>query len=700
MNLRYDGEHCTGYTTQHRWTVTRIKDGHGQVGTLTKNELTGEETVTYNALNHLDSNELVVDEAGNVIRYASYLPYGEPQEVIEADVEPKSELGYSGQEQDATGLHYYGYRYLQGSSGIWNRTDPIRFESGQLNLYGMLDGNPVRGRDERGLSFKDNLGYEFVKNMLLPELSKKLQEANEAKEEYESVEQWLEQENLLSSAFKTAFTEMRERNNKKNTVLGFEKWDKYIEKTLLETSKLDTLANVQKNSSFKTDNKEAMDYFKRFKIVAKEEYKNKIKEIAKSLGKLKDYTLIVSRPGKSNFWVTARVLKQVKLMEGNAPEKIIPVGVQEKGIKESNVGLKLDLGSGKDIVFLDDGSFSGSQLSKLIKKVMQGTHGKNVKIGLIALSDRAFNKIGQKQEKYLAKPIKIEEANKAKMDKVYQQLHLTRHFDEQTGSWRDGNHLLGFYYKIPDYASVRDGLLKNFKGVNGQPMVSGYSEGKLDIQALIKYKVQKKIGATEPYKVGFGNNISDYGLELPNKTPEKEYPEVNYYKSASRFKHNQEIGNKQQSKGLYLSNTKLAKSNQVNIPSVSPFLRGNNNSYIGYPKKISYQKLNRKNPLPSSPSFKGGSLGNHPMRFNSSPKKSLSYQPFTYPSSKGGSLGNHSFIQKHPKLKGSTTFSSRFSSENNKLQPAPSLSKLKAPNSPKLKKKIKFATHNLSTLNE
>ncbi|WP_299459223.1 RHS repeat-associated core domain-containing protein [uncultured Microscilla sp.] len=150
-NLSYDGDTCIGYTTQHRWTVTRIKDGHGQVGTLTKNEETGEETVTYHALNHLDSNELAVDEAGNVIRYASYLPYGETQEVIEASDGKSSELGYSGQEQDATGLHYYGYRYLQGSSGLWNRADPIRFESGQLNLYGMLEGNPVRGRDERGL---------------------------------------------------------------------------------------------------------------------------------------------------------------------------------------------------------------------------------------------------------------------------------------------------------------------------------------------------------------------------------------------------------------------------------------------------------------------------------------------------------------------------------------------------------------------
>ncbi|WP_299459224.1 RHS repeat-associated core domain-containing protein [uncultured Microscilla sp.] len=172
-NLSYDGDTCTGYTTQHRWTVTRIKEGHGQVGTLTKNEETGEETVSYHALNHLDSNELVVDEAGNVIRYASYLPYGETQEVLEASEDAKSELGYSGQEQDATGLYYYGYRYLQGSSGLWNRADPIRFASGQWNLYGMLEGNPVRGRDEMGLINWQLLLSGFVKQSKAEESYKK-----------------------------------------------------------------------------------------------------------------------------------------------------------------------------------------------------------------------------------------------------------------------------------------------------------------------------------------------------------------------------------------------------------------------------------------------------------------------------------------------------------------------------------------------
>ncbi|HAS44963.1 MAG TPA: hypothetical protein DCS93_31065, partial [Microscillaceae bacterium] len=59
-------------------------------------------------------------------------------------------LGYSGQEEDESGLVYYGHRYYQ-KNGRWNRADPIRFESKQLNLYNLVDGNPVTSRDEMGL---------------------------------------------------------------------------------------------------------------------------------------------------------------------------------------------------------------------------------------------------------------------------------------------------------------------------------------------------------------------------------------------------------------------------------------------------------------------------------------------------------------------------------------------------------------------
>jgi len=166
-DMSYNGETVTGAETTQQWTTTRIISDHGQVGKITKNDTSNTTTVTYNALNHLDSNEVVLDEQGNLVRYTHYAPYGETlqEEVLDAE-QIQDEWGYSGEEEDSTGLLAYGYRYYQ-KNGIWNRADPIRFESGQLNLYAMVNGNPVTWRDEKGLYFEgDGKFYTTTKSAL------------------------------------------------------------------------------------------------------------------------------------------------------------------------------------------------------------------------------------------------------------------------------------------------------------------------------------------------------------------------------------------------------------------------------------------------------------------------------------------------------------------------------------------------------
>ena len=153
-NLSYDGDLVTDESGNEvsptiQRSVTRIKSGHSQVGKIDKNELTDTQTIRYNVLNHLDSNELVLDEDGQLTHYRSYAPYGETLDETKADT-TESELGYSGQEEDESGLVYYGHRYYQ-KNGRWNRADPIRFKSGQLNMYNMVNGNPVTSRDKWGL---------------------------------------------------------------------------------------------------------------------------------------------------------------------------------------------------------------------------------------------------------------------------------------------------------------------------------------------------------------------------------------------------------------------------------------------------------------------------------------------------------------------------------------------------------------------
>lgn len=172
-NMSYNGETVTGASTTQKWTTTRIISDHGQVGKISKNDTTQATTITYNALNHLDSNELIIDEESNLVRYAHYAPYGETLKEANLSAEVQDEWGYSGEEEDSTGLLAYGYRYYQ-KNGLWNRADPIRFESKQLNLYTMVNGNPVTWRDAQGLHLiGDTDLYNFIKANL-----KSLQKSN------------------------------------------------------------------------------------------------------------------------------------------------------------------------------------------------------------------------------------------------------------------------------------------------------------------------------------------------------------------------------------------------------------------------------------------------------------------------------------------------------------------------------------------
>jgi insecticidal toxin complex protein TccC len=58
---------------------------------------------------------------------------------------------YSGQERDATGLYYYGFRYYLPWRQRWLSADPGGVHDG-LNLYRMVGGNPIGFVDLQGLA--------------------------------------------------------------------------------------------------------------------------------------------------------------------------------------------------------------------------------------------------------------------------------------------------------------------------------------------------------------------------------------------------------------------------------------------------------------------------------------------------------------------------------------------------------------------
>lgn len=106
----------------------------------------------YNFTDHLNSSTVEVDGAARLIAWESYYPFGGTcwwagRNKLEASYKT---IRYSGQQRDATGLYYYGYRYYVPWCQRWLNADPSGVVDG-LNLFAMVHGNPVGHVDLQGL---------------------------------------------------------------------------------------------------------------------------------------------------------------------------------------------------------------------------------------------------------------------------------------------------------------------------------------------------------------------------------------------------------------------------------------------------------------------------------------------------------------------------------------------------------------------
>lgn len=137
--------------------VITAKAGRGTVQVLhwQKGQPTGipQDQQRYSFTDHLGSSTLELDEAALLISRESYYPYGGTcwwagRNKVEASYKT---LRYSGQERDASGLYYYGFRYYLPWCQRWLSADPAGTVDG-LNLYSMVNGNPIGHVDLQGLS--------------------------------------------------------------------------------------------------------------------------------------------------------------------------------------------------------------------------------------------------------------------------------------------------------------------------------------------------------------------------------------------------------------------------------------------------------------------------------------------------------------------------------------------------------------------
>ena len=86
---------------------------------------------------------------GTVAASYEYSPFGE---VIESSgaYAASNPFRFSTKYHDASGLLYYGYRYLNPDTGRWISRDPVR-EHGGLNLYAFIANNSVNDIDYLGM---------------------------------------------------------------------------------------------------------------------------------------------------------------------------------------------------------------------------------------------------------------------------------------------------------------------------------------------------------------------------------------------------------------------------------------------------------------------------------------------------------------------------------------------------------------------
>ena len=106
----------------------------------------------YQYNNHQGSAGLELDDAGAVISYEEYYPYGSTSYQAGRDVAETGQkrYRYTGKERDEeTGLYYHGARYYAPWLGRWISADPAGISAGE-NLYAYVKGNPIKFHDPDG----------------------------------------------------------------------------------------------------------------------------------------------------------------------------------------------------------------------------------------------------------------------------------------------------------------------------------------------------------------------------------------------------------------------------------------------------------------------------------------------------------------------------------------------------------------------
>jgi RHS repeat-associated protein len=167
-------EYSSGRVTLQRETL-HIMDGERRIAMVETRTIDADvprlvptPLIRYQLGNHLGSSSLELDEAGEIISYEEYFPYGSTSyRAVRGDLEvsPKR-YRYTGKERDEeTGFYYHGARYYAPWLGRWTSADPAGMVDG-TNLYCYARNNSVKLIDPSGTQSNGTSSQRFSEPQL------------------------------------------------------------------------------------------------------------------------------------------------------------------------------------------------------------------------------------------------------------------------------------------------------------------------------------------------------------------------------------------------------------------------------------------------------------------------------------------------------------------------------------------------------
>ena len=137
------------YVTQNIGVIITTAPGKGMVtatfppGQITGSGSTAEKLQYFYHPDHLGSTSYVTDASGEVYQHIEYFAYGETF-VDEHNNTSKTPYLFNGKElDDETGLYYYGARYYDPKTSVWQSVDPLAEKLPGVSVYAYCSNNPI-----------------------------------------------------------------------------------------------------------------------------------------------------------------------------------------------------------------------------------------------------------------------------------------------------------------------------------------------------------------------------------------------------------------------------------------------------------------------------------------------------------------------------------------------------------------------------